>query len=664
VLQFKGRDSDFTKLDQFEREYRLFHSTKKIPSYQKFRCWKAFYVWRKAVRFALLFTCVCLLICSHVAFPCVLQLKSKKKGTAAGYLSSTLFLLNPSLRTALMRLRRLCFEVAEWGLFSYDKAKTYTLEEFVSQQNIKRVQVTSWLTEFAADVRALVRGACDEVLDTFLTQNDIRADHKMTFMERAALRSECIRLTKFIRLADYLVRDTLLGLALDSTTALLSYLVPAASQLPPRVIRTDIPNAGSAAQTQSIASTVLATAGGKKKQHVSCPIFVVSVSFDPVTVIVEEKVPRKPAEDNKELSPRDANVVQSTEQEYELVQRPVVQPALSYAPSISAVKTAVKSLLYDAMVVISAPPRLLSHADLTPYTQAASDDAEEVVGGSAVGATKSDDVDLTEAVTNHSTYKKIAMDVYAGLELAFSNVEEFCKVFVPFAGTYFTNEGAADNAHEEYSENTDLKTFEQAIALYKSQLSEFDCIPTSADIGIFKIDSLALKQRVMPSPARCLLVIRELLPVLMGKLTSALIGEVRSMFNVLASNPMDVDPFVAKLEMLDKVVDALPDLRDREAHIRSIAQLMSENTWGLADDLKAQFRVSQHALRRSLCEASVRRSLYFYGADVARCSRRPGFCCPKGRSVSGRRYQKVCPPSGLGFTNHEKERVGHSREIG
>ena len=60
-----------------------------------------------------------------------------------------------------------------------------------------------WLTGFSDDVRALVRGACDEVLNQFLANNKIDADHKMTFMERAALRTACSRLTKY---------DTLFGI--------------------------------------------------------------------------------------------------------------------------------------------------------------------------------------------------------------------------------------------------------------------------------------------------------------------------------------------------------------------------------------------------------------------------------------------------------------------
>ena len=53
--------------------------------------------------------------------------------------------------------------------------------------------MTGWLVEFSEDVLTIVRGACDEVLDQFLAANNIVAEHKMTFMEKAAMRTECRR---------------------------------------------------------------------------------------------------------------------------------------------------------------------------------------------------------------------------------------------------------------------------------------------------------------------------------------------------------------------------------------------------------------------------------------------------------------------------------------
>lgn len=65
------------------------------------------------------------------------------------------------------------------------------------------------LLEFSEKVHEVARASLDEVVDGFLRTNGIVADHRMTFMERTSLRSECRRLTQFLRLVDFVVVDTL-----------------------------------------------------------------------------------------------------------------------------------------------------------------------------------------------------------------------------------------------------------------------------------------------------------------------------------------------------------------------------------------------------------------------------------------------------------------------
>lgn len=467
-------------------------------------------------------------------------------------MDGSLFLLIPTLRTALMRLRRLCFEVANWGLFSFDRTHTYRLDEFVALQNVRRVQVTTWLTEFSSDVRALVGTACNDMLDTFLSENSIRADHKMTHMERAALRNECRKLTKFIRLCDFLVRDTLMGMALDSVSSLLQYMSPLPALAPPHVVRTDFPsdtlsatgapvtNNVSVEVVSSTAGAATASRGGKKAPVTSAPTFIVLASF-----VSEQELEADEARGgglSDDIAVTTAGLEEGDEDD-EHAEQHVTRAAIRLTPSQPQVKQVFKSMLYDAMVVISAPPRLLTHEDLASYPQAASEEGDDDDDGGG----EDEEVDLTEAVTNHAAYRRMIGDMNAGLDSAFESVASFCEVYLPYAQTYYANESHMDDLSVNFTSDTDLATFERSINDYKTQMARFDGIPTFADIGIVRIDSVELKRRIIPSPTRCLQAIRQLLPELMKALTEALMNEVRSMYNVLASNPADVDPFVSKV---------------------------------------------------------------------------------------------------------------------
>jgi dynein heavy chain, axonemal len=162
-----------------------------IPFFRKYRKWKSYTVLKKTVR-------------------------AVKTTESKGALTMNLFLFVPALRTALGRIRALTVEVEKKRLLVIDPHRTYHLADFITFQRDVQEQLKSFLSGFSVQVQNEVKIACDEVVDQFLRINNIVADHKMTFMERASLRSECRKLTRFLRLVDFVVIDTMRNLALDS----------------------------------------------------------------------------------------------------------------------------------------------------------------------------------------------------------------------------------------------------------------------------------------------------------------------------------------------------------------------------------------------------------------------------------------------------------------
>lgn len=573
ITHFVGTDSEFTSLEQWEREYSLFNLIRKIPFFAKYRKWKNFTVWKTNVR-------------------------SEKASNFSGALDDGLFFLNPTLRVSLMRLRRLCFEVSRWRLFEYNQEQTYTLDAFCDEQAVKRHHVITWLSEFADDVRTLVRGACDEVLDKFLADNSIQADHKMTFMERAALRTECRKLTKYIRLADFLVTDTLLGLALDSVATLDGFVRPAVKA--PIVIRVS-EDEGSKVAT--------------KKDREASPLFQVEVIIEEVLDETGEQAAeiarrrrakreaRRKAREAKEADEKEGGdgkegaveEKKGEEDSGDIIEADELvddeddeedQVQLRIAPTVDDVKDRFRTLILEAMTVVSAPPRLLTHDDLSPYTQAATEDAEEQAR---------EEVDLAEVVMADTTFMSTSETIYHGLETAFAEVGEFCKTFEPFKNTFLENIENLEDVKEQFRV-VDLSVFEDAIAKYKGQNTMFGSIPMSADVGIVRVDSKRLKMALMPSPVRCLFAIQELLPVLMTEKAEKLLDELNSLNSVISSVPANVDDFVKKVTVLTATVDDLPNLRERRAVVMQMGSIMEQNGWPIPDSQKAYFTMLSDAL--------------------------------------------------------------------
>ncbi|XP_005111328.3 dynein heavy chain 6, axonemal, partial [Aplysia californica] len=229
-------ETEFVLLDRWEQEVFYFHRLIKIKTFALFRKWKAFSVWRKNVR--------------------TTKIKGCKKA-----LDDNLFIVNPSLRPALLNVREMCHRISEMGLCQIDKDHTYTLTEFREAQFNQLNDVAGRLQDFRELVKEVVRSACRTALleagftpddyyydgadspgmygdmggapgtaSSYLMQSNYDMDiygeapEKMTYTEQANKRAHCKRLTCFIRLADYLIVNTMHVLAVNSVSTLLNYL--------------------------------------------------------------------------------------------------------------------------------------------------------------------------------------------------------------------------------------------------------------------------------------------------------------------------------------------------------------------------------------------------------------------------------------------------------
>lgn len=174
-------------------------------------------------------------------------------------MEENLFHLNPHLSRPLISLRTLCYLASNWDLTKIDPKTVYSLPDFMKTQEDQRVAVSTMLQDLNEKVRRIVFDACEVDLRQFLIKNEFRKtpqqkseektlsasgkvgslmgaasgtvgaaanaagagigddseESKSKHAEHAAIRTECRKLTKYIRLSDYFVIDTLVTLAME-----------------------------------------------------------------------------------------------------------------------------------------------------------------------------------------------------------------------------------------------------------------------------------------------------------------------------------------------------------------------------------------------------------------------------------------------------------------
>jgi len=197
--------TEFTDMASWRSEQSVFHKIRQLPMFYNFRKWKAFHTWRKRV------------FADHVA--------ARRKR-----LSANLFVLQPTLRQALLRVRALCLDIVEARLCRIDPARTYSLEEFVATQQTQVDDVMQTLVGFRTQVGEIAFAAARATLDlsgfpkASADEAAAGADEAMPFTDQARKRDQCGRLTHFIRLVDMLVANAMQALAVESLGFLRDHL--------------------------------------------------------------------------------------------------------------------------------------------------------------------------------------------------------------------------------------------------------------------------------------------------------------------------------------------------------------------------------------------------------------------------------------------------------
>lgn len=218
---------DFTPLQQWQREYKLFHQLLKIPFFSRYQTWKSFVYWRKSVL--------------HT------KIANAKKA-----LVKNLFILDPILGSALLKIKKESVNIMlHHRLIRVQNGKSYQLNEFIQEQTeYVNTIISSALRKWESGIRLIAESAGVQCLhekgfyvDWTMPQSvaeelgpddeEIKSvqervitpfaqvkppQRRLTFTEQAARRAECRRLQRFIKLTDYITVQSLHVLTVESTS--------------------------------------------------------------------------------------------------------------------------------------------------------------------------------------------------------------------------------------------------------------------------------------------------------------------------------------------------------------------------------------------------------------------------------------------------------------
>ena len=476
--------------------------------------------------------------------------RKAKVAASSQSLEKHLFILNGVFRKSLLQVRELCSGFAEGEdcqrLCSLTAGKVYRLDEFVSAQEDQANEVVAVLKDFHADSLGSVAEACASTLSAleqrlFGDADDAEADDanetadpesgKVSYTVLAQRRAEHRKLHSFIKLADYMIRDNLHRLVVDSVRHLLDF--------------------------------------------VSLPR-----QLDDLEAMADALEADEPEEDEEDEGlEEEANEEEGVESPLFEIETQDDDEALTFLPSAHDIQSETDKLLASFTITVSSVPDLSSEKSLRQYTELVETD-------------EPNEDALAEMVAGDPQFADLVASVRQTLAETFELADECKDVLMPLADDVkeFRSLDIEEVKNEAKSGGKSLEDFEEDIEFFNAQLRKIQKLPLNVRLGLTMINNENLRNKFLPAPAKCLGEIEELLPVLGNEKVQSLLEEINDANTQLNKTPPDVDEFCVYLEFLETLESRQDDIKELVEQAEEHYDLMDKHNVFVPPDQRANFQ--------------------------------------------------------------------------
>ncbi|KAI3384925.1 hypothetical protein SNEBB_000114 [Seison nebaliae] len=626
----KSAEITFTPLDEWITEFKSYSELSKIRTFEQFRMWKMFIVWRNNVR-------------------------HKKIIVAQRALKEKLFTLNPVLRPALLNAREMCYRIGDMSMLQIEDEIVYEINEFLLNQTTQLTTVKERLDEFRKLMVDIIFSACRTALyeagftpDTGETEdskmkykssmNDsatsIRSkpsatqkkEHfdvdlygempeKMSYTQQAKKRYECHRLVNFIRLIDYIINNTLHLLGLNSLRGLLTHFAEHLIQTPPidalELGPTALPwdpnepNCYYAFLKEHKMDNMFRepyTLKMTKAYKFGASILNFAMPDEEISTIRHrasflEEIPKVMMNANKKKSSAKPSSVkqqpmmlalqnQTKDMFHELRAREdrnieMLSPLFSVELGIgkNTVITKPSEQEYVAMVrkIVEQVKHLLCGLEcivtddiFIPFTQ-------PIINQKREDPIFEKGPSLLDMLSEDVMLMKINEALKDSITISFGALGEFSSTFKNYVTWYTQNEEINSEEYEKsYESSNDTEFMQVELEKYNQQIEHTKLIIAQRSIGIFSIECEPIRRTLDPSPKRILMILSMIIPDRAKKLTESLIQEAQDGIMKLEATMEQTKDYVDALIFLDNVQERVESMENEMEIVKEMYDLIDQ----------------------------------------------------------------------------------------
>lgn len=577
-------------------------------------------------------------------------------------LTQNLFILLPHLHDALVHLRHGCIDLLHVHLFAFESErergiashhdhrevasderrleKTYTLTEFSSRLKAQKMVCERLVDQFIAQSGIIAKQACEQFLYDFLQGtgfNSKRTSHDnspkatprrvslyvnakeearrksvlaalpqadpertMTYTERATMRTQCRRMTQFLRVVEFYLSDALLQMAVASVERLRREMASLSVSVGGQ--QRDA-GEGKADVRKGPPRVELGAFSNQHRNSSSVPLFRVEVALESAappslgttavgSVWSGSSRARIVRRNSGLLTLPLASKLPSPVREL----RAGSSDQLAFAPTTELLRSQVETLIFNGLKAVTNRERLLCNPMFRAYVELSWDDS---VGASDdesdTGELASESMDVEILILEDVAFVETLQGINAILLDAYDRADVACRVLSPFFDKYKANVLFGRTLSDPRCfEHADADTFRELLDKYVQEIELVDELPDESSCGLLLLDKVKLNAVLKPTPRRCLERLELLIPIVIRQKNDNFMRELSESNDRISAIPSSVDEFAATLAYLRQLQASMDDLDDRYAVLKNLYQLVDDFTLKLTDaDHMNVFLVSQ-----------------------------------------------------------------------
>lgn len=521
--------------------------------------------------------------------------------------------------------------------------KTYTLTEFSVRLKAQKLESERQVDQFIAQAGIIAKQACEKHLYAFLKDTGFndpaapsdrkkgprRASHvlspkeearrksvlaalprfdpekKMTYTERATMRTQCRRITQFLRVVEFFISDALLRMAISSAERLREEMQKI--KLGGGVVRSSVDGNDVGAAQQRKASNFRMVMPQHRQKHT--PLFRVEVNLlsatPPSLATIAANSSRngnaasRYTRRNSGFSTLNPAKPPSPTRENRLSHSSLSSDLLTFTPTTELLRSQVETLIFNGLKAVTNRERLLCNAMFKVYVETS---MESGLGGSdggddgdGSGEISSESMDLDILIMEDITFIETLQEINSIVLDAYDLAEGSCRSLSPFLEKYQANMlFCAQICDPLYLQNSHVEEFRDLLEKYTNEIQAFDELPDASLCGLLLLDNVKLNAVLKPSPRRCLERLHMLIPLVIRHKNECFMQELSASNEQISSVPTTVDEFAATLAYLRQLQADTDRFDDRYSLLRNLYMLVEDFDIKITDaDQMNAFLVSQ-----------------------------------------------------------------------